>query len=123
MTMKIDIKELASDIIKEGLAVKSSLPYVFPSKDGESEVLLVLALGEVARNSDKHVTGVKLTDEQHATMVKAGVSLIDGSLAPEAYTKKLEKLLGIKLNDIAKGQIATRLAFSYGKADKSVKKK
>lgn len=121
--MNINVENLAKDIIKEGLAVQSSHAYVFPNLENESTVLLALALGEVSRNSDKHVTGVKLTDEQNDTMVKAGVKVLEGSMKPEAYVKKLETLLGIELNAIAKNQIATRLAFSYGKVEKSKSKK
>jgi len=120
--MSIDIKKLANNIISEGLAVDSSSAYAYPSPENESEVLLALTLGIIARNCDKYVRGAKLDDKQHDAMITAGTKVIDGSTSPEAYVKKIDGMLKADLNDMAKNQIVMRLMFSYGK-NKGVKAK
>lgn len=119
--MNIDIKKLANDIITEGLAVETSNTYAFPSAENESNIFLALALGEVARNCDKHVTGVKLSDEQRDTLIKAGVKVIEGSMSPEAYAKKIASVTDSKLSDLVLNQIAARVAMSYGKGKPALK--
>lgn len=113
--MNIDVKTLAKNIVTEGLAVDSSAPYVYPNPDNEAEVLLQLSLGVAKNNADKLVTGAKLDDKQHAEMITAGKKVISGNLSPESYSKKLQDVLGIKLDDFASNQIAMRLMYSYSK--------
>lgn len=123
--MKVDIQKLTNKVISEGLAVETSNSYAFPSAESESEIFLVLSLGEVARNSDKHVTGVKLSDEQRSSLIKAGVKVIEGSMSPEAYAKKVQSTTNSDLSDMVLNQIAARVALSYGKGkpDSKVSKK
>ena len=121
MIMKIDIQKLTDTIITEGLAVETSNTYAFPTAENESNIFLILALGEVVRNSDKHVTGVQLSDADHDTMIKAGVKVIEGSMSPEAYAKKIQSITGTKLSDMVLNQIAARVALSYGKGKPALK--
>lgn len=69
-----------------------------PSVESSSYVLLLLSIGVLKRSVPEMVVFNNLIPEQEKEMIKTGVGVIEGTIKPEAYIKKLETLVKKSVN-------------------------